>query len=175
MNLEFINENIDKIIKNINDVLYIRPYNINGKIALYGVIKEDKGIYKRIKLTKEMSKLTFPFEPLYYLYENNKLNKKDFLIFNNIISLNKNNLDGFITSNLNNKIYNIGVFATFTDCSSTIITREIYNKFIKNKELNLLVQEYPSKHNNYYIIEDYKVDMDTYIIPKNDKVKKLTP
>ena len=42
--LYFIDKNIKEVRKNLKNVLYIRPYDIDSKRALFAVIKEEKGI-----------------------------------------------------------------------------------------------------------------------------------
>ena len=67
--LHFIDKNIKEVRKNLKNVLYIRPYDIDSKHALFAVIKEEKGIYRRIQITEEMSKWNFPFETLNMFFE----------------------------------------------------------------------------------------------------------
>lgn len=66
--LYFIDKNIKEVRKNLKNVLYIRPYDINSKRALFAVIKEEKGIYRRIQITEEISKWNFPFRNIKHVF-----------------------------------------------------------------------------------------------------------
>ncbi len=186
--LVYIDENLNNIIQNPDNVLYLRPYDIGCKRALFAIVKEDKGVYKKVQLTKEQSNMSFPFEPIYWFYNGpgHRL-LKDFISFYNKLALNTTNLDGFKTKTLENKIYNVGVFATFNDGSATFVIRESEKKFDRKggiqSYIDLLKQykEYNPQYDTYEIIEFHSVNNDTFIIPElqnrveeRSKVKKLT-
>lgn len=52
MPLVYIDKNLNNIIENSNNVLYLRPYDIGYKRALFAIVKEEQGVYKKIQLTK---------------------------------------------------------------------------------------------------------------------------
>lgn len=62
MALNYIKENLDLVIQNLDSVLYLKPYDVEGKRALFAVVKEKKGLYKKIQITKEQTRLTFPLK-----------------------------------------------------------------------------------------------------------------
>ncbi len=68
MPLVYIDKNLNNIIENSNNVLYLRPYDIGYKRALFAIVKEEQGVYKKVQLTKEQSKMSFPWEPIYWFY-----------------------------------------------------------------------------------------------------------
>lgn len=47
MLLNYIDENIEKIINNPESILYFRAYYVLKERTLFAVIKEDVGIYKK--------------------------------------------------------------------------------------------------------------------------------
>lgn len=189
MQFEYIDENLNKVIENIDNVLSFKPYNVGNKRALFAIIKEDEGIYKKVQITKEQSKMSFPFEPLYWFYKGpGYLCLKKFMSLNNWMALNTTHLDGFKHKILDDhKIYKVGIFATFDDGSATFVIRESIKKFQKQEGvkpyIDLLKQykKYSPQHNNYKIIDYHKINDDTFIIPElqkeneeQTKVKKIT-
>lgn len=188
MQLAYIDENLNRIMQNPDSVLYLRPYDIGNKQALFAIVKEEQGVYKKVQITKEQSKMTFPFEPIYWFYNGpGYYYLKNFITFHNCLALNTTNLDGFKAKTLENKIYNVGIFATFNDGSATFVIREKTKKFEKQggieSYIDLLKQykEYAPKHDTYEIIEYHSVNDDTFIIPEFEKkteeqpkIKKLT-
>ena len=48
--LEYIDENLNRIIQNPDSVLYLRPYNVGNKRALFAMVKEEQG--EKFKLQK---------------------------------------------------------------------------------------------------------------------------
>ncbi len=182
MPLVYIDENLNKIIQNPDSVLYLRPYDIGCKRALFAVIKEDQGVYKKVQLTKEQSKMSFPWEPIYWFNNGpGRFFLKDFISFYNELALNTTNLDGFKTKILENKIYNVGIFAIFNDGSATFIIRERAKKFDKQggiqSYIDLLKQhkEYNPQCDTYEIIEFHSVNDDTFIIPELQKETEEQP
>ena len=196
MYLEYIDENLKKIMENQDNILYIRTEEVDNKRALFATIKEDEGVYRKFQITKAQSRMQFPWEPLYWFHEGpGYLLLNNFIILNNNnLALNKDHLEGFKSKELdNNKIFNTGVFATFDDGSATFVRREKAKKFEKQggiqKYIDLLKQykEYNPKYDTYEIIEAYKVsnspnnNIFTFIIPElqakteeKPKTKKLT-
>ena len=186
-NFNYIEENLNRIIQNPDSVLYLRPYDIRNKRALFVVVKEEQGLYRKIQITKEVSKMIFPFEPLYWFYNGpGCFFLKDFICFNNILALNSTNLDGFIAEEFDERKI-VGIFAIFEDGSATFVIRKSKKRFEKQGGLqpyiDLLRQykEYESNYDTYEIIECYSTDGDTFVIPKlqekieeHQKVKKLT-
>lgn len=186
MDFEYIHENLDKIIENPDSIMYIKPYNIGTKKALFAVMKEDEGVYRKIQLTKPQGKLHFPIKPIYlfsrgpgYFY------LKNFTILDNYIAFNMDYLEGFKCKFLeNNKYFNLGIFAIFNDGTATFIYEDNDRKFQHKggfgRIAKLLKPPVPfnEKDNMYEIIESYKNgDNDTFIIPSlqktNGKVKSL--
>lgn len=187
--LQYINENLNMIIQNPDSVMYLKPYDIGNKKALFAIVKEEDGVYKKVQVTKEQHKMNFPFEPICWFYKGpGSLILKDFIIFDNWLALNITNLDGFKHKILDGrKTYNVAIFATFNDGSSTFIKRQTKKEFSKKggiqPYINLLKQhkEYEPKYDNYKYIESYSYNDDTFIIPElqeqikeQPKVKKLT-
>lgn len=186
-NFNYIEENLNRIIQKPDSVLYLRPYDIRNKRALFAVVKEEQGLYRKIQITKEVSKMIFPFEPLYWFYNGpGCFFLKDFICFNNILALNSTNLDGFIAEEFDERKI-VGIFAIFEDGSATFVIRKSKKRFEKQGGLqpyiDLLRQykEYESNYDTYEIIECYSTDGDTFVIPKlqekieeHQKVKKLT-
>ena len=187
MVFDYINENLDKILQNPDSVFYINSYYIGNKRAIFAVVKEDEGIYKKVQITKKQSRMEFPWEPLFHFFnEPGYLLQKKFIVFDNWVALNTTHLDGFkYISNKNKK--EVGIFATFDDGSATFVKPERQRKFAKQGEIesyiNLLKQykEYNPTHDIYENIEYYNDNSDTFIIPKLQKkneelpkVKKLT-
>lgn len=187
MQLVYIDDNLNRILQNPESVLYLRPYDVGNKRALFAMVKEEEGVYRKVQITKEESKLTFPFEPLYWFYHGpGYFFLRDFICINNSLALNATKLDGFKTKELDEKkVFNVGVFATFDDGSATFVIRERKKKFEKQggiqSYIDLLRQhkEYEPKHDTYELIEHYGTDDDgTFVIPKlqgdeQPKVKKL--
>lgn len=190
MTLNYIDENLEKITENLENVLYIKPYNIGHKRALFAVVKEGAGIYKKIKITKEESRLTFPFEPL-LLFDNFLL--KDFIVLNsNNLALNKNWIDGFKIIKHDFNRSNIDIYAVFSDKSATFVRTEREKTFNKNggiDSFNKFLENYnvdKVNNNEYRIIEYYFPDdsdiIEIPILKNSDQideekapVKKLVP
>ncbi len=181
MKFDYIDENLNRIIQNPDNVLLLRQYDVENKQALFAIIKEEEGVYKKIQITKEQSKMDFPWEPLYWFYNGpGYFILKDFMVSsNNMIALNIANLDGFITKNLGeNKFFNVGVFATFSDGSATFLWRESAKEFEKNGGIQPHIdvlkkyKEYEPKHDNYEVIEEYRTSDDTFVIPQFQEKKK---
>lgn len=181
MKLKYINENLTKVIENPESVMYIKPYVVGDNKALFAVIKEDEGIYKKIQLTKFQSIYSFPIEPFYYFLPAYYF-LKDFTIYDNLAAFNINFFDGFKSKLLTNNTYNnLGIFATFNDGSATFISEDNDTTFqykggIKKYE-NLLEPRVPinQTHDTYEIIESYGNDEnDTFVIPclKNKEKKE---
>ena len=188
MQFEYIYENLNKILQNPDSILYFKPYDVGNKRALFAMVKEDQGIYKKVQITKEQSKMNFPWEPIYWFYKGpGYICLKNFMSLNNWVALNATHLDGFKQKTLNNhKIFNVGVFATFADGSSTFITRKTIKEFQKKggiqSYIDLLKQykQYEPQHDTYKFIEGHDCIDNTFIIPElqnkkeESKVKKLT-
>lgn len=190
MQLNYIEENLNRIMQNPDNVLYLRPYDIANKQALFAMVKEEQGVYKKVQITKEESKMTFPFGPLYWFYNGpGYYFLKNFICFDNTLALNLTNLDGFKAKELDgSKVFNVGVFATFSDGSATFVIRERKKKFEKRGGIKPYIdllrnyKEYNPKYDTYEFIERYSTDEDTFIIPKfqekiedQPKVKKIIP
>lgn len=191
--LQYIDENLNRIIQNPDSVMYLRPYKIGNKRALFAIVKKEQGVYEKVQVSKEYSEMNFPFEPIYWFYKGpGYFYLKDFICFNNWIALNTTNLEGFKhktldNSKLFNKIYKVGIFATFNDGSATFVERRGTKEFQKKggiqSYIDLLKQhkECEPTHDTYEIIEYYSANDDTFIIPQlqqkteeQPKVKKLT-
>ena len=191
MQLEYIDENLNRIIQNPDSVLYLRPYDVGKKRALFAMVREEQGVYRKVQITKEQSKLTFPFEPLHWFYRGpGYFYLKDFIVLNqNNLALNTTNLDGFKAKSLGeDKILNVGVFATFNDGSATFVWRERAKKFEKQGGIQPYIdllkkyKEYEPMHDTYRYIESVGEVDGLFVIPElqeksqeKPKVKKLIP
>ena len=51
--LKYIDENLKKVMENIDKVLYVEPFEVGNKAALFAVVNEKPGIYRKIQITKE--------------------------------------------------------------------------------------------------------------------------
>lgn len=186
MQLEYIDDNLQEIMANPDSVLYLKPYDIKNKKALFAIVKGQNGIYKKLQITKEQSKLSFPFEPIYWFYQGpGYLYLKDFIVLDNWLALNTTNLDGFRSYKIDDyKKYNMAIYALFSDGSATFITRENEKKYNKNGHLdsyyNLLKQykEPNIQQETYYCIDNYINERNTIVIPellapKDLELKKL--
>lgn len=174
MYLQYIDENLNRIIQNPDSVMYLRPYDIGRKRALFAVVKEVEGVYKKVQITKAQSKAHFPFEPIYWFYQGpGYFYLKDFIVFDNWLALNITNLEGFKHKTLEeSKIFKVGVFATFNDGSATFVKRQTPKDFEKKggiqAYIDLLKQhkEYEPKYETYKDIECYSYNDDTFLIPE---------
>ena len=170
---EYIDENLNKIIQNPDSVLYLEPDNVGRKKALFAMIRESEGVYKKIQITEEQSNWTFPFEPIYCFYKGAGHSfLKNFISFYNIRALNISNLDGFKYEKYDDRKVNIYIYATFCDGTAAFVKRLPEKQFLKEggieAYINLLRQhkEYDPQHENYQIIECYNNDDNTFIIPE---------
>ena len=174
MQLQYIEENLNRIVQNPESVMYLRPYDIGRKRALFAIVKEGQGVYKKVQITKEQSKGNFPFEPIYWFYQGpGYFYLKDFIVFDNWLALNITNLEGFKHKTLDDsKIFKIGIFATFNDGSATFVKRQTTKEFEKKggiqAYIDLLKQhkEYEPKYDTYKYIEGYSHNDDTFVIPE---------
>lgn len=177
---EYIDENLNIVMQNPDSVMYLRPYDIGNKRALFAVIREDQGVYKKVQITKEQSKMRFPFEPIYYFYNGpGYFLLKDFIAFDNSLALNPTHLDGFRFKEIeNDKIFKIGVFATFSDGSATPIIRNTKREFNKKGGLQFYIDELKKykdceqQYETYQIIECFSTDDDTFVIPELQQAQK---
>lgn len=181
--MEYIDENLERVLQDPNSIMYIRPFDVGNKKALFAVIKEDEGIYRKIQITKEQSKMSFPFEPTYCFFNGlGYMLSKKFVSFHNIVAINVEKLDGFRSKNFSEKrIYDVAIFATFDDGSATFLKREKSKKFKKKggiqPYIDLLKQykEYNPKFDSYSWIEYYDNESDKFIVPELQKNKKEQP
>ena len=97
---DYIEENLEKI-KNPNDVDIIKrswPESDKG-YSIYARINNGEAV----QLTKPMGRMTFPFEPIYWLAREvfGKFYFKNFAILDNLIAINKNHLTklGYVDTN----------------------------------------------------------------------------
>lgn len=189
--LEYIDENLNRIIQNPDSVLYLRPYDVGNKRALFAMVKENQGVYRKVQITKEQSKMTFPWEPIYWFYNGpGHFFLKDFVVLNqNGLAINTVYLDGFKSKKLDgSKVFNVGIFATFDDGSATFVIREKEKTFDKRGGIQPYIdllkkyKEYEPKYDTYKYIESVGEVDGLFIIPElqkktqeNPKVKKLIP
>ena len=174
MQLQYLEENLNRIVQNPDSVMYLRPYDIGRKRALFAIVKEEQGVYKKVQITKEQSKGNFPFEPIYWFYQGpGYFYLKDFIVFDNWLALNITNLEGFKHKTLEeSKIFEVVVFATFNDGSATFVKRQTTKEFEKKggiqAYIDLLKQhkEYEPKYDTYKYIESYSHNDDTVVIPE---------
>ena len=191
MQLKYIDENLNRIIQNPDRVLYLRPSYVGNKLALFAIVKEDQGVYRKVQITKEESKMTFPFEPIYWFYNGpGYFFLKDYIVFcQNSFAVNTTCLDGFKSKKLDgSKIFNVGIFATFDDGSATFVERVREKTFEKHGGIQSyidLLKEYKDcepKYDTYRYIESVGEENGLFIIPElqkkiqeKPKVKKLIP
>ena len=182
--LEYIDENLNRIMQNPDSVLYLRPYDVGNKRALFAMVKEKQGVYRKVQITKEQSKMTFPWEPIYWLYKGpGYFYLKDFIVLNsNNLALNTTNLDGFESESLGeDKILNVGIFATFKDGSSTFVWRERAKKFEKQGGIQPYIdllkkyKKFEPKHDAYLCIESCSEVDGMFIIPELQEKSKEQP
>ena len=181
---KYIDENVNQIIEHPDNVFYIRPYDVGKKLALFAMVKEEEGVYRLLQLTKEQSRFTFPFEPLYWFgkeqghlyYERNQ----DIIIDNNV-SLNPTNLESFQSRRLEEaKILKVGIFATFYDGTCTLIQRKSEKDLQKKGGIQYYAdllgtnKENHSQQECYYTIECYNTGNNTFVIPELQNNKTLT-
>lgn len=181
MQLQYIDENLNKIIQNLDSVLYLKPYNVGHKRALFAIVKEEQGVYRKVQITKEQSKMSFPWEPIYWFYQGpGYFYLKDFIVLNsNGLALNTANLEGFMYKELKDNKKQVGIFATFSDGSATFVIRENTKEFEQQNGIKTymdLLKQYKEpklNYNNYEIIEYYINSEDTFTIPKlKEKIKE---
>lgn len=179
---KYIEENLKKVIENTNSIMYIKPYEINKQKALFAVVKESEGVYKRVQLTESLHKAFFPIEPLCYLV-NGPLyfHLKNYIGFDNHMALNLDNLNGFSTKQLSGKFFNTAIFSTFNDGSAAFIKRVNLRAFNKKggikayNDLLKICKDTERKAEEYYPI-CFPENSNTLVIPELQKnnVKKLT-
>lgn len=174
MQFLYIEKNLDKILDYPENILYIKPYKIGKKEALFAVIKEDKATYKRIQITKEQSKGSFPYEPIYWFKEGpGYILLRDYINIDNYIALNPTNMDGFRCNELDDaKLFNVGIYATFYDGSATFVQRDIKRHFAKNggiNKFNNLLTPYKDikmNYDSYYVIDTFFDKDNIAVIPQ---------
>lgn len=176
MQFEYIDENLFRILNDPDSVMYLKPDDVRGKRALFAVVKEGEGFYRKIQITKEQSKLNFPFEPIYVFYHGpGYVLLKNFISIRNITALNITNLEGFKEKKLNARVYNTGVFAAFNDGSATFVFREKEKRLHKKGALNPfgeILNQYKDinlSRDEYCVIEEYPVGDGTFVIPDLQK------
>ena len=192
---EYIDENLDWIIQNPHSVLYLKPYYVGKKLALFAMVKEEQGVYRNLQITKEQSKLTFPFEPIYWFYKSAGhwfLKENRDIVIENYMALNSTNLEGFKVKTLDGpKVFNVGIFATFNDGTAAFVRRKREKEFQKQGGIQFYInllkkfKEYDLQHEHYkildYYIQNNSNDDNRIIIPElqekeedKSKVKTLT-
>ena len=173
INFEYLDDNLEKVLQNPKSVVCFKPYDIGNKEALFAIVKESEGVYKKIQLTKEQSQLEFPFVPI-TLFKDGPGHSilKKFMIFDGMIAVNTDNMDGFMFKYHEKDKKNVGIFATFIDGSATLVACKKLKKFKEDGELGpytaMLNKNKDCKrtHDSYLVIEDHKTDDDTFIINK---------
>ena len=186
MQFNYIEENLLKIIENPESVMYIKAFDTGKNRALFAVVKEGEGSYRKIQITKGQSRLNFPVNPIDIFNNDFGSYLENFIIFDKLIAFNKSHFEGLKTKPLNNKTYfNLGVFAIFDDGTATHIINDNDKKFEENggtlgyrKLLDKKDISFSSSRDTYEIIEFYSGDDDTFIIPSlkqnNNKQKVYT-
>lgn len=177
MNLTYINENVKEVIQNMDKVLFLRKYKVGKNFALFAVVREDPGVYRRIQLSKPMSDWVYPYDALYYFFDGPGYFYDDkFMFFHDANwGFNAQKVEGFGYMNLENyKINNVGVYAKFFDGSATRIIRKTPRNFKKTggvqPYINILKQ-YKECEENSVLIDPCKIiswddkDDDTLVIP----------
>lgn len=172
--MQYIDKNLKRIIENPDSVLYLKPYDVGNKQALFAVVKEREGVYEKVQITKEVSKVHFPFEPIYWFHNGpGYFFLQNFISIYNWYALNTTNLDGFKYKNLEeHKMENIGIYAAFSDGSALFIHRERNKKFIKQggiDKYNDLLRQYKEcnfQHETYRVIDYYFGNKNVCMIPE---------
>ena len=187
MYLQYIEDNLNKIIENPDSVLYLKPYDVGRKRALFAIVKKEPGVYQKLQLTKEQSKMNFPFEPIRWFYQGpGYFYLKDFIVLNyNWMALNTTNLEGFKHKVLEDNKKQVGIFATFNDGSAAFICRENAKKFEKQNGIDAyldLLKKYKDFEPHYdiykdieYYIKYYTKDNNTFIISDLQQIKEEQP
>lgn len=170
---EFKSNNIKEILNNLGNVLYIYPdyrkqIEYVEEWALFAIIKEEKGVYKKVQITTFMSSQIFKITDVYskFIEEYTSNYLKDFILLNgNATILNPAHFKGF-------NYYQLNIYALFNDGVATRIDH--YEEDMKpylTKESNFI--------DNYEIIENHCYGiMERCVIPKlkekeETKTKKL--
>lgn len=174
MQLVYIDENLKSVMDNPDSIMYLRPYDIGNKRAVFAVVKEEEGVYKKVQLTEAQSKMIFPFEPIYWMCQGpGYWLLKDYMVFENWVALNTTMVDGFRHKPLDGaKVFNVGIFATFSDGSATYIKRVTSKEFDKKGGIQSYIdmlqkcKEYDPQHESYYPIENYFDKSNQIIIPE---------
>lgn len=189
IHFRYIENNLERILNNPDDIMFIEPSRVGKKIALFAIIKEDDGVYKKLQITKEQSKFTFPFEPIYWFYNGPGYTiLKNFISIHNWQALNPVHLEGFLDNKVENaKFFDTCVYATFNDGSATLVERKNSKALKKHGGIQSYMdllgdnKNRELKYDSYSIIENYDVVDDTIVIPElknkakeNQKIKKLS-
>ncbi|MFQ6723978.1 MAG: hypothetical protein ACLRFE_01405 [Clostridia bacterium] len=129
---DYIEENLEKI-KNPNDVNIIKPAKLDRGYELWARINNGE----KIQLTEPKSKMTFPFEPIYWLAREQfgKFYFKDFGMIDNYVAINKNHLKELQyldSQKLDPKGKRVGLYVCFDD-GLTIFLAEPTKKYFLNK------------------------------------------
>ncbi len=170
----YISDNLEEILENPNRVLYLRRGDVGNKRALFAIIKQEDGVYKKLQITKEQGKGIFPTEPFYVFKQGPGYNFLDgFICIDNMIVLNMYHLENFVAEQLDEKKNPlIGIYAGFDDGSATLATAVKGKNFIKSNGIeayrNILkeLKGYDPKHDTYQVIESIIFDNDTLVIPE---------
>ena len=130
---DYIEENLEKI-KNPDDVNIIKPKKLENRSFVI-LAKINNG--ETVQLTKPMGKLTFPFEPIYWLAREQfgKFYFKNFGIVENFVAINKNYLQELKyldSQKLDPKGKRVGLYVCFDD-GNMVFLAEPKRKYFFNK------------------------------------------
>ena len=127
---DYIDENLEKI-KNPNDVDIIKTADKDKGRSLYARINHGEAI----PLTKPMSSMSYPWEPIYHLSkELGRFYWQDFSIIADDVAINKTHLVqlAYVDEKaLNDKSKRVQIYADFDDGNLIYVARPLRKHFYK--------------------------------------------
>lgn len=181
MRFEYIDDNLLSIMNNPDNVMYIKPYNMGKKFALFAMVKEDDGVYRKVQLTLPQTKFNFPKDPILIFSQGlGRFYLKNFFMFDNSVAFNKKYFVGFKCKTVSERFYfNLGIFAIFNDGTATLVVCDNERKFRFHGGYKKY-DDFLSEHGKEFkltnvpheIIESYREDEDTFVIPNLQQNKQ---
>ena len=170
-------ENLEKVSENKDNILCIKPFNVENKKALFALMKLNNVLYYRTQLTESQSRLTFPFEPIYFLDKYTDFDFSDYVVLHNQDAFNSKHLEGFKYKFSVDKKY-ARLYATFNSGVATYVQIEKTKGFLKHNGIEPYVElleehkEFKPTHEYYKILEYYDNGVGYYNIeeePVNER------